>query len=343
MKKFLIMFLMVALLGTFAFAGGGKQQSAAPSGGSGGGVIKIGVSMDNLDDPFWVGIKTGLDAATKELGNKVQVDFQICQGDANKQNQQIQNMITSGDQAIACVYVDNVAIKQAVKLCNAKNIPFVYIDRTLDSSADAKVAWGIATDNYALTVNGWNYMADYAKKNNIKWKVLELVGSLTDDNVLKRTNGFKDVMAKNTDIISLVQSVPTDYNLEKVLAGVTNALQANPDINCIFMHSDMMISATIQALQSANRYAPIGQQGHIALMPFSGNAASVDAMQNKYAEMCFGMDVYKEGHDGLMAAYDLATGNNTSKYSQPVNDPGFIVTQDNLSQMLSRMYGSFAK
>ncbi|MDR1579693.1 MAG: sugar ABC transporter substrate-binding protein [Synergistaceae bacterium] len=301
--------------------------------------VTIGVSLDNLDDPFWVGIKTGIDAAEKELGDKVKINIQVCQGDANVQNKQIQDMVTAGAQAIVCVYVDKEAILQSVKLCNEKNVPFIYCDRTLDSTPDAQVAWGIATDNYALTVNGWKWMADYARSQNIKLKVLELVGSLTDNNVLRRTKGFEDVMKDNSDIIERVQSVPTEFNLEKALAGTTNALQADPDINCIFMHSDYLLAPTIQALEAAGRYVKIGEPGHVIVMPFSGNSGSVKAMKDGYVEMTFGMDVYKCGYEAIFAGYNIATGSKT--YDAPADDPGFILTQENLSETAPRAYGSF--
>lgn len=301
--------------------------------------VKIGVSLDNLDDPFWIGIKKGIDAAAEEIGeDKVSLDVQIAQGDANKQNQQIQDMLTAGAEAIVSVYVDKEAIKQSVSLCNEKDVPFIYVDRSLESTDDAKVAWGIGTDDLALSTQGWEWMVDYARENDIQLKVLELVGSLTDDNVLKRMDGFEKVMEENSDIVELVQEVPTDFNLEKALAGVKNALQANPDINCIFMHSDYLLAPTVQALQAANRYVPVGEEGHIILMPYSGAQLSLETIESGYAEMCFGMDVYNEGYEGIMAAYNFATGN-TDGYDEPVGDAGFIITQDNFEETSKQAYG----
>ena len=236
------------------------------------------------------------------------------------------------------MYVDYKAILQAVKACNKAGIPFVFCDRTLDSTPDAKVAWGIATDNYALTVKGWEWMADYAKKNKMQLKVLELVGSLSDENVLRRTDGFKAVMAKNSTNVELVQQVPTEWNLEKALAGATNALQAHPEINCVFMHSDYLLGATISALRQADRYKKIGEAGHIAVMPYSGNKASLDAMREGYVEMCFGMDVYKTGYEAVKAAVEIAGG---KKLGAPILDSGFIITQENFAEMSKRAYGSF--
>jgi ABC-type sugar transport system substrate-binding protein len=187
-------------------------------------------------------------------------------------------------------------------------------------------------------VNGWKWLADYARKNKMKLKVLELVGSLTDENVLRRTDGFKEVMKANSDIVQLVQQVPTEWNLEKALAGATNALQAHPDINVIFMHSDYLLGATISALRQAGRYTKIGEKGHVVVMPYSGNKASIEAMKAGYVEMCFGMDVYKEGYDSVKAAVELSQG---KTYGAPVNDAGFILTQENLAQTSKRAYGSF--
>lgn len=351
MKRFLVVLLILAMtisivacdkneVQTTTLNSEPKQSSeeSTTSSEPADAVVTIGVSLDNLDDPFWMGVKKGIDAASEELKGKAVIEVQVAQGDANLQNKQIEDMITAGADAIACIYVDSETIKQSVKLCNQKSVPFVYMDRTLESTNDANVDWGISTDNYALTVNGWEYMVEYAKKNNIKWKVLELVGSLTDQNVLMRTEGFEKVMAENPDLIERVQSVPTEWNLEKALAGSTNALQANPEINCIFMHSDYLLAPTIQALEAANRYVEIGAEGHVALMPYSGAEVSIAAMKEKKAIMCFGMDVYKEGYEGVIAAFNLANGN-SENYANVVNDPGFIITQDNFAETAPRAYG----
>ena len=135
-------------------------------------------------------------------------------------------------------------------------------------------------------------------------------------------------MKANSDIIKLVQQVPTEWNLEKALAGATNALQAHPEINVIFMHSDYLLGASISALRQAGRYKKIGETGHVIVMPYSGNKASIDAMKDGYVEMTFGMDVYKEGYDSVKAAVELVKG---KTYGKPVLDAGFIITQENFA------------
>lgn len=334
MKKSVVVVLVaVVLLLSMPMVLAAKGQQDA---GGSSDKLTIGVALDQLNDPFWIGIKTGIDDAGKDLG--VDLVIRTAEGDAVKQNSQIDDMIAQGVDGIVSVYVDSKSILQAVAACNEAGIPFVYCDRTLMSSSEAKVSWGIATDNYALTVKGWEWMADYARKNSMKLNVLELVGSLSDENVLRRTDGFNKVMKENSDIISRVQQVPTEWNLEKALAGTVNALQANPEINCIFMHSDYLLGATVSALRQAGRYKKIGEEGHVAVMPYSGAEASLKAMEDGYVEMCFGMDVYKTGYEAVKAAVEIASG---KVYGEPVMDAGFIITQENFAEMSKRAYGSF--
>ena len=75
-RRMLIQVVCVVCLSMFAFSGAVMAQS-----------LKIGVAMDNLNDPFWVGIKRGIDDAGKDLG--VEIVFRTAEGDAVKQNNQI--------------------------------------------------------------------------------------------------------------------------------------------------------------------------------------------------------------------------------------------------------------
>lgn len=302
-------------------------------------VVSIGASFDNLDDPFWLGIKFGMDKAIAELDGKATISYQVAQADANVQGKQIQDMVTAGAGAIVCTYIDMDAIMQSVKLCNDKGIPFVFADRPVINTDEIKADWGIATENYQLTYNGWKWTAEYAQANGIVLNVLELQGSLTDDNVLKRADALRDVEKEYPDVINIVQTVPTEWNLEKCLAGVTNALSARPEINCIFLMSDFLIPPVIQALQAADRYYPIGDENHVFLMGYSGSGEAVRLMDEGYMDMCFGMDVIKTGYESVMASYYLAIGEGDD-YTVPVDDPGFIMTQENLAETRGIAYGT---
>ena len=50
-----------------------------------------------------------------------------------------------------------------------------------------------------------------------------------------------------------IARVPTKWNADEAFAGLTNALQANPDINFLFTSSDFMIPQEVQCLQTAGK------------------------------------------------------------------------------------------
>jgi ABC-type sugar transport system substrate-binding protein len=314
-----------------AFAGGAGEAKKA-------GKIVIGVTLDTVDHPFWQADVAGMKDKAKELG--VELDIQVAQGDANVQNKQIEDMLAKGVSGIICAAKDSKAILQAVKKCNDKKVPFIYNDRAVFSTADAKVDWGAGTDNYLLAKAGWEWMAKYARQKGLKLKVLELVGDLADNNVLDRSKGFKEVMEANKDIVTLVSSVPTEWNLDKSLAGTTNALQANPDINCIYMHSDYLLEPTVQALKQANKYFKIGEAGHVVVMPFGGSKNSLDGVRGNWYEMCFGMNIYGTGAQCVQAAVDYANG---KAFGKPMGDPGFVIDASNVAKLGQTAYGNWEK
>jgi len=325
--------LMLAVLLLFAaavaFAGGAGEKKSA-------GQIVIGVSMDTVDHPFWQADVAGMKDKAKALG--VELDIQVAQGDANVQNKQIEDMLAKGVSAIICAAKDSKAILQAVKKCNDKKVAFIYNDRAVFGAETAKVDWGAGTDNYLLAKAGWEWMAKYARQKKLKLKVLELVGDLADNNVLDRSKGFKEVMAANKDIIELVASVPTEWNLDKALAGATNALQANKELNCIYMHSDYLLEPTVQSLKQANKYFKIGEPGHVVVMPFGGSKNSLDGIRGGFYEMCFGMNIYGTGEQCVQAAYDFAKGKPLGK---PLGDPGFIIDASNIAKQGATAYGNW--
>jgi ABC-type sugar transport system substrate-binding protein len=147
-------------------------------------------------------------------------------------------------------------------------------------------------------------------------------------------------MEANKDIVTLVASVPTEWNLDKSLAGTTNALQANPDINAIYMHSDYLLEPTVQALKQANKYFKVGEKGHVIVMPFGGSKNSLDGVRGNWYEMCFGMNIYGEGQLCVQAAVDYANG---KAFGKPAGDPGFIIDATNVAKLGETAYGHWEK
>jgi ABC-type sugar transport system substrate-binding protein len=75
-------------------------------------------------------------------------------------------------------------------------------------------------------------------------------------------------------IKEVVARIPTEWNQEKALAGLTNALQANPDVGLVFTSSDFLFPSVVSALTKAGRYQKAGEDGHVLLGGFDGDATA---------------------------------------------------------------------
>src|SRR3546814_11095334 len=89
-------------------------------------------------------------------------------------------------------------------------------------------------------------MVDVARERGGAYKAAILIGDLGDPNAVNRRDGFFDIVDQHKDLIEVVARIPTDWNADKAFSGLTNAFQANPDINFLFTSSDFMFPQIVQ-------------------------------------------------------------------------------------------------
>lgn len=180
-------------------------------------------------------------------------------------------------------------------------------------------------------------MGELARATGQKHHAMILIGDLGDINAVERRRGFNDAIAEYDDWIELVAEVPTEWNQEKALAGVTNALQANPNIDFIFTSSDFLFPSLISALKNARKYHPIGHPDHVILGGFDGDATAYQLLVNDYLDADGVQDVYYECAAAVQAVLRKHNGQSTNSL---IVDPGFVIHQDNLQEKADQMWGA---
>jgi ABC-type sugar transport system substrate-binding protein len=298
--------------------------------------MTIGVSFETLQTEYWV---AGFEAIKSELKKRnIQALEAIADGDANRQLEQINNFIARRVDGIIAVPKDAKTIIPMIKAANAANIPIVLYNRPADQTEAKSVA--VVADNYAITKATVEYMCEQAKKSGQKYKAAILLGDLGDINAVGRRDGFEDAVKQYADIIEVVARIPTEWNGEKARAGVTNALQAHPDINFIFTSSDFMFPPIIQALKEAGKYKKIGEEGHVLLGGFDGDATAYQMLVDGYLDADGVQDVYFESAAAVQAVLDMKAGKDVTA---KILDPGFVIHQGNLQEMAAKMWGAQVK
>lgn len=309
------------------------NNASRPGADGGAKLLTIGVSFETLQTEYWV---ASFEAIRADLARRnINMLEAIADGDANRQFEQVNNFIARKVDGIIIVPKDAKTIIPMVKAANRANIPVVLYNRPPDKS-DAKSVTVVA-DNYAITKATVEYMAGAAKASGKKYKAAILIGDLGDINAIGRRDGFEDALKNYGDIIEVVARVPTEWNQEKALAGVTNALQANPDINFIFTSSDFLFPSIVSALKSANRYKKIGEDGHVLLGGFDGDATAHQMLVDGYLDADGVQDFTFEVQQAVQAIVDMASGKQAPKV---IKDPGFVAHQGNLDEAKSRMWGA---
>lgn len=296
----------------------------------------IGVSFETLQTEYWV---AGFEAIKAEAKKRnVSVLEAIADGDANRQLEQINNFIARKVDGIIAVPKDAKTIIPMIRAANAANIPIVLYNRPADQTDAKSVA--VVADNYAITKATVEYMCEQAKRSGKKYKAAILLGDLGDINAIGRRDGFEDAVKQHADLIEVVARIPTEWNGEKARAGVTNALQAHPDINFIFTSSDFMFPPIIQALKEAGKYKKTSEDGHVLLGGFDGDATAYQMLADGYLDADGVQDVYFESAAAVQAVLDLKAGKSVTP---KILDPGFVIHQNNLKEMAVKMWGAQVK
>lgn len=306
--------LLVVLGSTSAFAADSK--------------IKIGLSMDSLESAFWVANYDGMIAKAKALG--IQLIPIMAEGDAAKQNQQMENLIAQNVKAIICSPKDGAAIVASVKKAQAAGIPVIMNNRPIQGN-DAVPELSVLSDNYAMGKAALKWFADKARKEGKKYKTILLIGNLADENAVERQKGHKEILAAYKDVFSVVAEIPTEWNHEVTLKGLQNALQANPDANLIVTPSDFLYPPIRSALEQVKRWAKVGQPNHMAIVSFDGDEGGMQYLKDGYSEADAAQGATFTGEYCVEWAVKLAKG---EKPANPIyRDPGIIVTIDNFKKV----------
>ncbi len=319
-----------------ATVGGCDGANNGPAGTGADKKPVIGVAFETLQTEFWVAGHAAIKAECEKRGYDV-VEA-IADGDANRQLQQVKNLITRGVNGIILVPKDTKTCGPMIRAANDANIPIVLFNRPASSTELKTVA--VVADNFTLSKQTGEYLIQQAKSFDKPVKAMILIGDLADSNAIQRRDGFETAVneANATGAeIEIVARIPTEWNQEKAQAGVVNALTATPDIRLIFTSSDFLLPSIVSALQAVGKYHPTGKPGHIILGGFDGDATAYQMLKDGYLDATGVQDVYFEAEKCVQTIADLRA---SKKVDSTIPDPGFVIHQQNLDQRKAQMWGA---
>ena len=270
--------------------------------------LKVGFSLDTKESSLQTAWETFLrsegEAQGKAAGYEVEWTINVANADPARQAANIDDLITDGVDVIIARAFDSGAIGTSIKAAKDAGIPFVTFDR---GSTSGKPTAHVGGDSYDQARSTALAFAEILKKAGIKGKCIELQGMLTDINAVNRSKAWNEVAKVSGQYETIVQ-VPTEWNPELFLSGLTNALTAKPEANCVFAASDFAFPSIQAALEKAGRWAPTGQPKHMWLATTDLLSAAVKPMEDGYIDVSTTWDAYLQAKEAVRVIIALKKG-----------------------------------
>lgn len=327
MKKAIVLLLCIAL--TFSLvACGGNADSSETSGssndmqaGDNAKVKKIAYAIPGLTGPIWNAASEGFKKQAEEFGwEAIVVDPN---DDLENQISMVQNQITTGIDGLIITPIDGQAVAPLIKELEDADIPAIAIDRQVEGN----VLTTVEADNFRIGKD----MAEMFLQSlgDEKAEVLIVGGPLSSSATVNRTEGFKSVL-KDHDNVTIVGESATEFDNEVALAAITNYIQANPNINCIFSCTDTLLPAVMTALEESGKLHPVGEEGHVYVYSVDGDGYGLTKVVEGSIDATYGLDPYEWSASAVRAMKDHFEG---KKVEPSILITGRIVTKDNFEQL----------
>lgn len=303
----LIFAAMIVLAGPLFASGQGEGEGEAEA-------PVLGLSVSTLNNPFFVTLRDGAQAAADEMG--VELVVVDSQDDPAREASNVQDLIQRGVDALLINPTDSDAVVPSVQRANDADIPVFTIDRGANGG---EVVSHIASDNVA----GGQMAAEHLiELMDGEGQVVELQGIPGTSAARDRGEGFNDV-AGTIDEVEVVARQTANFNRTEGLNVFQNILQAESDIDGVFAHNDEMILGAIQAAESA------GRAGDIYFVGFDAVDDAVQAVADGRLDATVAQQPAEMGRLGVETAMSFLEGESVEDYI-PV--PLQLVTPDNVDE-----------
>ncbi|WP_211209789.1 ABC transporter substrate-binding protein [Uliginosibacterium gangwonense] len=210
-----------------------------------GELHRIGVSVTDLGNPFFVRIAHGVEvAARRMIGPNVQVFVASSAYDLPRQAMQIDSFIKKKVDLIVITAADPVAIEPAVRKAQAAGIPVIAVD-VRAAGADAT----ITTDNVLVGTLACEYIAQQLKGHG----KLVIINGPRVSATIDRVAGCLAKLKSYPSIQMLSADRDGGGSAEGGFAKMTDLLTLYPHIDAVFAINDPTAMGAEEAARQAGR------------------------------------------------------------------------------------------
>ena len=240
MKKLAAFFLSLVMVVTMTgckitIDGETTAQSAVTNG-------TIGLSVSTQNNPFFVTLVEGAEAAAAKLGVKMTVAD--AGDDVTKQVSDIEDLVSKGISVLIVNPVDSDAVTGAVEAAKAAGVRVISVDRAVNG---VDIDCQIASDNVSGAALATQFIVDTLGEGAV---VAELQGITGASAAIDRSAGFHQVADTKLNVVA---SQTANFDRAQGMSVMENMLQANGDIQAVFAANDEMALGAMEAISGAGK------------------------------------------------------------------------------------------
>lgn len=325
-KGFRIAVVLLCFVALSAAWAAGGREAVRPD-----NVVVVGLSWNERLHALIQAWEDYMREYSEEYGREHGLEFRwvvnVADSDSSQQASNIEDLINQNVDVIVARPHDAAAIGASIRAANEAGIPFITFDRP---SSTRQPTAHVGADSFLQAVSTAEAMADILEEHGIGGEAIELMGDLRDINAVNRSNGWAKV-EEERGVWETVIQVPTEWNPERFRTGTTNALQAHPDADIMFIASDFAFDAVRAALEDAGRWAPPGDPDHMWIATQDVNPQGYAAMVDGYIAVGTTYDAYFHAVEVVEVIGKIARGITLEKDEYLV--PGRVATPDNVQTM----------
>jgi ribose transport system substrate-binding protein len=221
---------------------------AACNRGSDAGKPLVALVPKTMNNPFFVDMARGAQAAADSLGLELVVQAPERELDPNGQMQIVENLIERGVKVLAIVPNGSREVVPAIVKATRARIPVVNVDTRLDTAAlraaGATVATFIGSDNVDGGRLAGTFLAGQIGGSGDVAVLEGVPGHETSDS---RLRGFREAIARFPGV-HVVSSQPANMERDQAFTVMQNTLQAHPTLEGVFAANDVMALGAVEAI-----------------------------------------------------------------------------------------------
>jgi ribose transport system substrate-binding protein len=297
----------------------------------------IPVMAKGFQHQFWQAVKTGAEAAAKDLGVEIYFDGPASETEIDAQVNMVKNELVKNPKAIALAALSTEAVTEILEECAEKGIPVIGFDSGVPDDKTGAVKATASTNNEnaaAIAATKFGENADLvAKMQAATPENPVVIGCLSQDavsaSVTGRTTGFVNKMKEIAEtyqagkvsveghtkweakvegaaiIIRVEVSATTEATSLQTSA---NSLLATPGIAAIFCSNEGAVVGLLAATADGEDLADGGKYADLVVAGFDAGKAQKNAIRNGWFYGSVTQDPYQIGYKAVSLAVAAANG-----------------------------------